>query len=246
MRITKYALLATLVGCALPNRPEPKSWVEHQQAADAHDQRAAEHDRAASAHAKHDVARYQCGDLVAADQATSGGEPLAPSIPCWDPEEETYERHRTEAQHERVLAHQERVAAATLVREEEAACKTISQDEQQHSAFAHHKEIAEIVPHYVDSKLRGARIVFKPVLGLTAEWLKEDIACHTAHFHTTGEDPNYMPDDPTLVPGAVVSVQPTSRTIEVVVEGDTDEAGQESLGRAQALQMRPSATTARR
>lgn len=246
MRITKYAMVAMLVGCASPNRPEPKSWTEHQESAEAHDQRAAEHERAASAHAKKDVTHYQCGDLVAFDQATSGGEPLTPALPCWDPEEETYERHRAEARRERVLAHDERAAAANLVAAEQAACKRVGETELGHSPFAHRKAIAEVVPHYVDAKVRGARIVFKQVPGLTPDWLREAIACHAAHFHTIGDDPSYLPEDPSLVPGAQVKVEKTDQAIVVAVTADSDEVGQEILARAQALTMRPSATTANR
>src|SRR5262249_33053519 len=155
-----------------------KGYAAHMEAADMHSQRAEQHRQAGGAP---DVAaridNYQCGDRDdMSDQLTSGGQRLVPMVPCWDPAEEYAQRQRAAARREELRAHQERRAAAAMIETKLAACRGISDAELGHSPFAHHHAIAAVVPHYEGGAIRGAIIVFKPVPGLTADWLERSIA----------------------------------------------------------------------
>lgn len=185
---------------------------------------------------------YQCGDIDLSDQLTSGGKPLLPSfgfgrhsIPCWNPAEEHAQRQRLAADREHRRAQDERRAAANLIRAEMAACRGISPAEIEHSPFAHRQEIAEVIPHRGGGEIRGVRIVFKPVIGLSPAWMEQAIACHRARFERLGEPPSYLSDDPTLVSGAVTKVSLHRGHLEVLVETRDDVAAHVALGRAQDL-----------
>jgi hypothetical protein len=184
--------------------------------ADVHDWRADEHRRlAASAEQTAGPANYQCGDVDMSDQLTSGGQRMVPMVPCWDPAEEAAERHRVAALRLEHKAREERRAAADLVETELAACRGISPDEIDHSPFAHRRAIAEVIPHREGGEIRGVRIVFKPVTGLSAAWMERAIGCHRARFERLGEPAAYLADDPTLVPGATATVSVHSGHLEV-------------------------------
>ncbi|HEU4734018.1 MAG TPA: hypothetical protein VFT22_39270, partial [Kofleriaceae bacterium] len=121
------------------------------------------------------------------------------------------------------------------VENELAACRGLSPRELEHSPFAHRKEIAAVIPHRVTGTLRGVRVVWKPVPGLTAPWMRQAIACHRARFERLGEPTVYMPDDPTLVAHADVTVEQRGDHLEVLIETPDDTAGRVALERARDL-----------
>lgn len=220
-----------------PLAPHPKGYAGRMIEADAHGERAEQHREAAkipeaiSARGE----GYTCGDTVLADQATSGGERLTPVVPCWDAAEEVAEHERFLAAREQQRADAERRSAASLVENELAACRGIPARELEHSPFAHRKEIAAVSPVREANLLRGVRITWKPVPGLTATWLRQAIACHRARFERLGEPALYMPDDPTLVAHATVTVEPREGHLEVLIETTDDVSSQVALDRALAL-----------
>ncbi len=204
-------------------------------AAERHESRAQDEYRAARLGPTDPTQSYQCGDRVLADQATSGGVPLTPVMPCWDTAEESASHHRYEADRERTIAERHRIAAAKLVDAERDACRGLPAQELEHSPFSHVKEIDEVVPHVEGGKVIGARIIFKPVLGLDAAWMRHAIACHHARFERLGEPATYFPDDPTLVAGAKVTVEDVGNRVEVTVTSKDDVAQHVALARAQDL-----------
>jgi hypothetical protein len=238
--LSKLALVIAAVGCggSSPSlAPHPEGYAGHMQAADAHDQRAEQHRQAAGApDAQARIENYQCGDRFAmSDQLTSGGQRIMPMVPCWDPVEEHAQRERAAARREELRAQQERRVATEMIETKLAACAGISDAELGHSPFAHRRAIAAVLPHSVGGAIRGVRIVFKPVLGLSAEWLEQAIACHRAEFERLGEPPTYLSDDPTLVHGATATVSSHRGHLEVVVETRDDVAANVALGRARDL-----------
>lgn len=239
--VTTLTTTLAVVGCGSPVREplvrRPRGYAARMEAADQHAQRAEEHRRAAKLP---DTASpwpqgYQCGDTALNDLATSGGERLVLSVPCWNVDEEIAEHNRFLAEREQRLARQERRAAASLVEAELAACRGISPRELEHSPFAHRKEIAEVIPHREAGAIRGVRIIFKPVPGLTEAWMRQAIACHRARFERLGEPATYLPEDPTLVAGATATVEMHRGHIEVAVETADDMTGQVALDRARDL-----------
>lgn len=203
------------------------------------------HDRAAEEHAL--IARrqeaadpeqsYTCGDLVYADQITSGGERMSTSwgVPCWNPQQEAAISHRWQAVRERRIARRERAHAVALARAEHEACRGIPARERTHSPFAHTRSIAEVIPHREAGRLRGVRIVFKPVPGMTAAYLRRAIGCNVARYRVLGEPDGYLPDDPTLVRGAEVTVNQLATHVEVVVRTPDEVAAAVALSRAREL-----------
>lgn len=175
---------------------------------------------------------YQCGDTVLEDQATSGGVRITTFQPCWDFDEERTEREAAAAKRERAEARHEQVAAAAVASNDIAACLPILPGEREHSPFVHRKEISEIVPHREGSRLRGVWIVFKPVAGLTADWLRNDIECQHARWIQAGKDSRVMTSDPTLVDGADVQVFDRDGHVEVLVTTDSEEHAEIALARA--------------
>jgi len=235
--ITKLAvILVAAAGCSRQAPPPRGGYAAHMAAADEHSRRADAHRQAAGGpHSAPNLDNYQCGDRNMSDQLTSGGERLVPEVPCWDPTEESAERHRAAAAREQQRARQERRAATSLVEAEIAACRGISPEEVDHSPFAHRKAIAEVIPHREGGQVRGVRILFKPVLGLSAQWMQQAITCHRARYERLGEPPTYLTDDPTLVHGATTTVTLNGGRLEVLVVTRDDVAANVALGRAEDL-----------
>jgi len=154
------------------------------------------------------------------------------AVPCWDSGEERIAHEAYIAQLERERASDRRRSTALLADEERAVCRGLSPRELEHSPLAHRKEIAAVVPHRETGTLRGVRIVWKPVPGLTAAWMRQAIACHRARFERLGEPPLYLRGDPTLVAHATVTVEQRGDHLEVLIETTDPAAGQLALDRA--------------
>jgi hypothetical protein len=217
------ALLGVLVGCASAQQPQPSGSAAER----SHEAKAMHRDRADRL-AHGNPPTYACGDTVLADQTTSGGERLDLAMPCFDVTDET-------AIHQRVgadpapLPHDGQLAA-NLAETELHSCHGIPEHEREHSPFAHRRSIAEVAP-----RRDGVAITFKPVAGLTAAWLERDIQCHQARFTALGQPAGYLPDDPTLVIGAHVTVTEIDHRLVVVVETPDADAAQLALQRARDL-----------
>jgi hypothetical protein len=204
--------------------------------AESHSRRAEQHrETASAADAVPLTERYQCGDVALNDLATSGGERLTPTVPCWNVADETVARQRYLAALEQRRADTERRAATQLVEHEIAACRGLSRRELEHSPFAHTSAIAAVIPHRETGKIRGVRIVFKSVPGLTAAWMRQAIACHRARFERLGQPTNYLPDDPSLVADATATVEMRNGHLEVVIASGDEGYARAALGRAQDL-----------
>lgn len=237
--VFRLALFIAASGCGSspPSlAPHPQGYATRMETAEQHSRRADAHRRlAGSPELTLDPTDYQCGDRDMSDQLTSGGQRMLPVVPCWDPVEEAAERHRIAAAREQHRARTERRAATSLVEAELAACRGISPEEVEHSPFAHHRAISEVIPHREAGAVRGVRIVFRPVPGLSAAWMEQAIACHRARFERLGEPATYLSDDPTLVPGATATVSAHRGHVEVLVVTPNDVAAHVALARARDL-----------
>lgn len=205
--------------------------------ADVHSRRAEQHRQAARIPDSRATSadRYTCGDVALSDQSTSGGERLVPSVPCWDIAEENAAHQRYLAAREQQRADRERRTATHMVETELAACRGLPARELEHSPFAHRRAIVSVIPHRETGTLRGVRIVFKPVPGLTATWMRQAIACHRARFERLGEPPTYLPEDPTLLARATATVELRNGHIEVTIASTDDLSARVALDRARDL-----------
>jgi|GEM_PF-4865620 len=238
-------VLATCVAAACTSaRPQvashPKGFAEHMEDAEAHSERADEHRQQAKLPDSKLASGvgYQCGDTVMSDQVTSGGERLVQATPCWDTNEELANHHEEIAEREQRAANHERRAANALVEAELTACRGIAKRDLERSPFSHRREIADVVAHREGNVVRGVRVVFKPVPGLTATWMTQAIACQHARFERMGEPAGYLPEDPSLVAKASTKVELRDGHIEVSIESRDDVNATVALARAQDL-LRP-------
>lgn len=215
-------------------QPDDRGWSEHMLDAEHHDQSADEHEVAAhDAELSRSTDWENCGDPMLNDVMTSWGSvPRTTFQPCFDLKEEAAIDHRYAAQSERQAARHDRQTATALVHAELAACGGIPARERDHSAFAHRAEIAEVIPHREAGQVLGVRIVFKPVVGMNATWLRRDISCQQARWAVLGKPENMATDDPTLVPGAQTQVFDRGDHLEVLVTTDNTDSGEMAVARA--------------
>ena len=238
--------LLLLTACAGPpqaRHERPKGWAGHQAEAEQHERAALAHDQAAEeVVSSSSIDSYQCGDTVLHEQSTSGTEPVTTWTPCWNLDEEAAIRHRESADAERRAAREDRAQAGALARAELQHCRGIPQHERTHSPFAHKRAVTEVITHREAGTVRGARIVFKRVPGLTGDYMRRAIACNQARFAVLGNPAQYAPADPTLVEGADVEVTETRQNIIVTIKVDDDVQAAVAAERAQDL-VRPQTAT---
>lgn len=242
---TSCALLPWLLlaACSSPARIPPRQLgvTEHLTEADQHEAAARRHDLLAAdaeARRRHD-AGIICGDRALATQATSGGEVLTPRPPCWTTESDAIERHRTAAAHLRADARAHRAVARQLVGGAHAACESLPENELVTSPFSHRDDILTVEAVIDGDRVRGARILFAPVEGLTAAWLERSLACHQALAASGGYDAAYMPHSPAVVAGAAISAEDTALGPVVVIRSDDPAVALSIYGRAEDLLRTP-------
>jgi len=244
MRVFPSLLPAVVfMACGSPQRvqhePGPRSYRERMAEAEQHERDAAVHARAAS-EARGNVApeQAQCGHPVVgavADQSTSGGERISTWIPCWSVERDAAKFHQAEADRLLREARLDRAVARNLLAVESEFCRDMPPSELTHTPFVHREDIASVEPYVEGGKTKGARIHFKAVQGLDAEWMRGAILCHRARAAMIGYDPKYMDYDPTMVGDVNVAVTERRGTVRVLVRSDSDETAAVVEARARAL-----------
>lgn len=80
--------------------------------------------------------------------------------------------------------------------------------------------------------------------GLTADWLRQTLACHHALAAAAGFEPTYLATCPAVVAGAETTVQDDPAGLVVVVRASDAAAGLTIYARAEALLGPASASTA--
>ncbi len=231
-------LILSACGGDSGQRVPPRTYgvTDHLVEAEEHDEEARRHEAKADEAEARGASRtpQACGDTVLADQSTAGGERLGIQ-PCWTAESAAVERHRAAAERLRKHAAEHRAWARYLLEAEQASCRGLDPAEIDHSPFAHHEDIAAVTAELDSDRLRGARIRFAAVPGLTADWMRGAVACHQARAAALGYDPQYLADDPTTVAGAAVEVLEHDGALVVVVRAPEDAAALVIYARAEAL-----------
>lgn len=179
---------------------------------------------------------YVCGDRAHANQLTSSDEPLLATLPCWNNEATVVEGHKAEAERLRAEAAVHKEMAQSLVNAEELACQGMSAGELTHTPFAHRADIVSVEEEREEGELRGARIVFAKVDGLTANWMRQAVACHHARAAALGYNQRFMSYDPTVLQYASTMVNETLEGgLEVKVISPDEEVAKLVYERASAL-----------
>jgi hypothetical protein len=230
-------IVTAVVAACAPQLPvvdrQPRNWEGNMSPGTRDEHEAQAHDRAV-AEATAGPTSYSCGDTMH-EQSTTGTERVSTWNPCWDIEEETAARHRGAEAAQRYSANLAQGKADALVQAQLVHCKGIPEHELAHSPFAHRKAIREVTAHRSGGEIRGVRVLFKDIPGLTADYLRSAIACHRARYETLGRPAQYLPEDPTLFQGAEVVVSQRQNGIEVLITADDPTVGRIALDRAQDL-----------
>jgi hypothetical protein len=231
-----YTLFVVLAGCAAnsPTPQRPLGATEHYAEARAHDQAAEEHDLAASAEQRSARTLVTCGDQVLSDQSTSGGVPLTRSVPCWTHVSQR-DAHLRRAAAQRREARVHREIAARLIEAERVACAAVAEDERDHTPTWHTGDIVAVEPVRDGGPVAGARIVFRKIPGLTADWLRASYACQQAQAAAEGYDPTFASYCPSTLEGVTIEVSERADGFVVTFRADRPEVGAVVWGRASDL-----------
>lgn len=225
----------------------PKSYRDRMAEADQHDRDAQVHERqAAEARGQITPTGVSCGNPVVAnvaDQSTSGGERISTWIPCWSVERDAAKYHQAEADRLHREARVDRGVARNLLEVEREFCTILPTDELTHTPFYHREDIAAVEPYVEGGHVKGARIHFKNVRGLDANWMRQALLCHRARAATIGYDPKYMAYDPTMLTDVNVAVTERKGTVDVLVRSDSELTTAVVLARAKALVETPDPPT---
>lgn len=181
-----------------------------------------------------------CSDVILDDQSTTGGLPVTFGwFPCWNPSGEVAE-HRGYVGVTNEVPTQP-APTSELQDAVTDACEKVAPDERDLSPFARGREISQVLPiHDPSGEPKGVKVVFKPGRGMTAEGVRDDIACQRARWRAVDQDPRLAPHDPTLVEGAHVSVAERDGRVEVTVTTERPEQAELAAARAAgALTPRP-------
>jgi hypothetical protein len=231
-------LLAVACGGRSPDpwpAPRPLGVQEHLAEAERQDAEAQVHEQTASEATRRDPYELICPDPVLADQLTSGGERLLARTPCWSAEPTAATRHRELAEHLRADAAAHRARAAELAAAERRACDGMPAEELAHSPFAHREDVDAVAALVENGRVHGARIRFRPVPGLTVDYLRGAIACHQARAAALGWEPTHFAYDPTLLPGAEVRVHQHGQAVVVTARAADQATALTIYGRAEEL-----------
>lgn len=240
MRTTPIVALVAAAACGgtspspVPRRP--MGVQAHLAEADRHEADARHHDQQVAAVAEDPAtATYTCGDRAMSDQSTSGGERLVLRAPCWTAGGGSAERHRQVAERLRTDAAAHRARARVLLQAEARACSQLPEEERDHTPFHHYDDILAVSAELDGDRLAGARIKFRPVPNLSAEWMRQALGCHSARAAAIGWPTTFMADCPSVVAGAETTVLEEPDGLVVVVRAKDPAAALVIYARAEQL-----------
>jgi hypothetical protein len=218
----------------------------HDASASEHQAMAEREDRAAEAHEgpeKKAAGPRASGPSAGVEsQATSSAQ--CGRGECWTSATTPTEQHKQDAKRHRELAAKHRAASAALLAAEEQACTGISEDDRDISPFYHREDIISVsvleepikgLGRQPVMKTTGAKIEFRAVPGMTAEWLQRVVECHIARASAAGHNMPEMDYCPLVPKGVKASVSSTGNGFSVDVTSGDAATVKEIIRRAQAL-----------
>lgn len=221
----------------------------HDMSAAAHMRQSRAEDRLAKTHTrqydpKATVERSRC-----LPRGGRGGAEITADV-CWTSISNQTSVHLRAAEEHRRHAASHRAASASLRDVESRACVGIATDDRDISPFEHVEDIASVEPLIENVGARkipaGAIVNFRPVPGMTTEWLQHVMDCHLARNASLGHVTSEMPNCPLVPRGAQASVRSTGSGFAVAIRSDDPTSAREILARALRLQsahVNPSAST---
>lgn len=203
--------------------------ARHEEAARALEENAAATERTGA------PTQLTCGDTASTELITSGTERLHVAPPCWAGEASAVRRDRAHAAQLRADARRHRIQAREMVKGQEKWCAGLPEAELDHTPFDHREDLLSVRAELEGDKLRGARITFGAVRGLSAEWLSKTLACHKAMAAAEGYDSPHLAVCPSTVEGATSVVVESPRGLEVVITSVDPGSAIAIYARAEAL-----------
>jgi hypothetical protein len=151
--------------------------------------------------------------------------------------------HLADASKQRKIAADHRAASEVLRTAEARACAGLSDDDRDMSPFFHRDDIAGVEALNVSAGsgkshrtiMEGAVVTFRPVPGMTAQWLQRVVDCHVARNAALGHDLAEMPYCPLVLNGVTARVTSTPTGLAVAVSSEDSGAAQQILDRSRAL-----------
>ncbi len=227
-----------------------------------HDMGAAQHDRAAksdeTAAALH-ARDYEPTASRNKQQCRRGGGAILPGgrgpgaggigTVCWTWVVNPTDQHRRLAEEYRKTAAKHRAASDALREAEARACIGIPPDDRDMSPFVHRDDIvsaSQLIEEYGIGTTTsadgaptrysvGARVIFRAVPGLTAEWLQRIMTCHIARSASLGHVAPSMPDCPLVPNGVETSVVSTGDGFAVDIRSKDPKVAKEILARVRRI-----------
>lgn len=187
---------------------------------DPHSAGTLDHEHAYREHASASEAHAQ-----QAEAACRSGRPICWTTPATGP-------HADEARRHEELSVEHGVAGAELADEQRQACARVDDADRELGAFGHADDIASVDPIANGPRLRGVRITFRAVPGLTEQRLRDLVDCERAELAALGHPSSSQ--SPLASRGARATiVTGTTLTVDIVTD-DPDEAAR-ILARARSL-----------
>ena len=247
MRLIPAVLSFAVIGCGSPQPRQdsvPASGTlsvnEHTQEVKRHEREAAHHRRRYNPGAHHPEApRYQCADEPVAGTVESGGESMPVFRPCWRSVTNPTAWHLAEVRAHKNYAAQHRDRIADLLRTERQACKGLGEAAISHSPMFHREDITAVTAYRERGKLKGARVVFRKLPGLTARWLHGALFCHQARAAVMGYSKTFHAYCPASLPGVSVATREVRAGIVVTLRATDEVTAVAVLGRAKRLLAAP-------
>lgn len=165
------------------------------------------------------------------------------SQPCWTSVMNPTASHLEEERRHVELARGHREASQALRDAELAACAGIPETDRDVSPFAHREDIEKVERVWErrepgraeEPRQLGAAVYYRPVPGLTAEWLQRLVDCHLARNAALGHDRPEMAFCPLALRDVRAAVRSTGKGFAVTVTSTDPRLAREILHRASAL-----------
>jgi hypothetical protein len=217
--ITVMVLVGGVACAAKGTRPDEMSAAHHEMTAQREEEQAAVH-------------------AQKAQSACPGYESEAACFRYWTSFQNPTKEQFEQARKHRELAAKHRAASRALVDAEARACQGVPEEERDVSPFFHREDIVAVEKTTVEVKgdlLTGARVIFRPLPGMTADWLQHVVDCHVARNAELGYDHVHLAYCPLALKGVTAIVHPVLRGLAVDIRPVNAKASREVNRRAEAL-----------
>lgn len=170
---------------------------------------------------------------------------------CWTSVVNPTEKYLAHAKEHHRLAAEHRAAARTLRDAEARSCVGLNDADRDESLFDHREDILRVEPlhggvsRYLNAPwTEGVVVTFRPVPGLTAEWLQHVVDCHLARNAALGHEVPQLPYCLLVPKGVRATASAVPDGFAVTIVTNDKAAAEELFRRADALTAAPIQTPA--